>query len=405
MKKNIIIINPGPSAIYLSQSLANLGFHSIAVFTECMERRDKYFQVGQEIFDQQCHFDNPSLNELIDAIRPYHPVYIINGSDDSAPITDHLMQALLPKLANNPSTAQNRCDKFCMQEALHHQGLPYIQQIKVAKKNLATLNLDKIRFPCFCKPTHGIATMGGFKAENAASFRESVGKNAHINSSPEYLIQEFIVGEEFVVDSFSFQGQHFISSVQKYHKRLIDGTPTYCYCEIVSDPHLWNTCANFVKNCLNATDLKNGFAHTEIFRLEDGSFRLCEVNPRISGIKGYYNQLAKITHLYTQPEILAMCLRSEGARESSLSERKNFGRFLCLYNFSNHPLQDPKNNLRAFHSVKFYDLLKPLGTLPAQGPKNLAETDLFVLLAHEDVDVIHQETQAILSLESEGKLL
>jgi hypothetical protein len=185
---------------------------------------------------------------------------------------------------------------------------------------------------------------------------------------------------------------------------MIDNTPAYGYCEVVNDKAIWESCAHFVKQCLDATGLRNGFCHSEIFALEDGTFRLIEVNPRISGIKGYYNKLAKLLNLKTQPELLVDSLRSEPS-ESTFEQKKGYGRFLCLYNFSDRNLQDPGQKLLDFASVKFYQLLKPVGTSPNNEAKNLANTDLLVMLAHDDLSVIEQDTQAIFELEHAGKLL
>ncbi len=406
MHKNIIIVDPGPSAAYLAESLKQLGLNSIAIFTAPMESRDEYFRVATDVFDQQIFVDNASAEKCIAAAQALDPIFILNGSDDSAPITDRINTALLPGFANDPKTAVARCNKFNMQTALKAQGLPYIQQVRIARKDISSLDLTTIRFPCFCKPVHGICTVGGFKAENAHEFTTQMQKyvtHAKVNQ-PDYLIQEFIHADEYVVDTFSYQGKHYISSIQKYQKRLVGNTPTYGYCEVVDDKAAWEACAYFVKQCLDATGLHNGFCHTEIFALSDGSYRLIEVNPRISGIKGYYNKLAHLLSLNTQPELLAQCL-SAAPQESTFDQKKEYGRFLCLYNFSEKALQDPGKKLTHLASVKFYNLLKPVGTLPNDEPKNLATTDLLVMLAHRDLSVIEHDTHKLFELESSHQLL
>ena len=121
----------------------------------------------------------------------------------------------------------------------------------------------------------------------------------------DYLIGEYIEGEEYFVDTFSLRGKHYVSSVQKYYKDRTGNTPLYQYCEIECNPEILDTITSYVKKVLTTLGLNNGFGHTEIFLKKDNNPVLIELNPRISGGHGIGNQITNLAGLPTQPELLA----------------------------------------------------------------------------------------------------
>lgn len=405
--KTIVIINPFSSAAYLSEEFKKYGLPTIALFTTPKDELHAYIAPEENLFNKQIYLGSPTPAAILKELSAYKIAYIVNGNESSTHLTDLVNSEILPFYANDPNSSFLRSNKFCMQEALKKCGLPYIQQKKILIDKIDRSFLNGVKFPCYCKPVHGMATIGAFKASSPNELLKNLNEtkgHALLLDASEYLIQEFIEGDEFIIDTFSYHGNHLVSSVQKYKKQFINDVPVYRTIEIVHDKQIWNRCKDFVEKCLDIAHFKNGFAHSEIFLTSDNETKLIEINPRISGGKGYHNKLAKLEQLKSQIDLLVECVFDGPPQESVLVENLGIARILCLFNFSNRPLKDPSEHLFKFRSVKFYDLINPIGFLSKNERKTLADLDLLVMLYNQNREVLEQDTEDIFLLEKNGEL-
>lgn len=408
MKTTIALIDPYTSASYLANTMRDAGIITVAVFTKTPEKTGDYFKISSDLFDKQIFLDEPSANDIIETLGCYSINYIINGNEFSTNMTDQVTQELLPSLSNDPNTSHLRCDKFYMQETLKTHGLSNIRQEKLNIMDIKhSLANGTIKFPCFCKPIKGQGTIGAFKATNQQellSGLQNVLSTGAADKSSDYLIQEYVDGQEFFIDAFSFKGSHYISSVQKYQRQLTNGIPVLRYSEPVYNKALWDRCANFVKQALTVTELQNGFSHTEVFITPEDETKLIEINPRISGGKGYCNKLTKTLGLHSQVDLLLGNLNGN-IQESSIENKNGFARRLYLFNWTNNPLKDPSPYLENISSIHSYELLSPIGHVNASNNKYVSNIDLFVLMHNQDRNALESDSLKLFELEKSGLLL
>ncbi len=409
MKKIVAIIDPLISTTYLAQQLKQAGIFTIAIFRLPVSEIFVHALSNTCEFDKKIYLNNPSADNIINTLKSFSIDFILNGCELATTITDTITHRILPGIANNPNFSKLRFDKYWMQEALKNHKLPYIRQLKVIFSELINFPLNEITFPCFVKPVDGAGTVGSFYAENQGEFKENLlaikNKIQLPSTINEYLIQEYIVGDEFFVDSFSIHGKHYISSVQKYQRQLIHNIPVLRYSEVVTDTELWHQCTNFVASVMDATGLQNGFAHTEIFKLNDGSFRLIEINPRISGGSGFANQVAQLSGLDSQIDLLAQYLTTRLVNKKTVDNIHCFVRRLYLFNWNQQPLKNPAALLNKIESLYTYKLLRDIGTINNNSQKNVLNIDAFVVLCSQNRDQIEKDSQTIFQLEQDGKLL
>jgi hypothetical protein len=98
------------------------------------------------------------------------------------------------------------------------------------------------------------------------------------------VVQEYLTGTEYVVDSFSHEGVHTISDICRYRK-LSDGTHIAIYESMEFLPyHLPGHAelVTFVERVLDALGIEFGPAHTEVM-LTDRGPRLIETGARLAG--------------------------------------------------------------------------------------------------------------------------
>ncbi|WP_116963455.1 ATP-grasp domain-containing protein [Fastidiosibacter lacustris] len=392
--KTLLIIDPIHSAGYLSTALKEQGIYSIALFSD-MSNIAAFNQPAAHLFDRQIHLHGEqNVDTAIEALQNFRIDFVLNGCDQHLPFAEELARRLTPNTANKLESLHLRESKFLQQQAMAASGMPAIQQMLFDCTIPEYEAVIPFNYPVFAKPANGGGSIGIFMAKTYEELIEKLKSSPKmVNFDPihHYLIQEYIEGKEVVIDSFSVKGRHYISNIFTYRKNYYLGSPVYRTIEPIYDHGLRNQVISFVENVLNACDYQNGFAHTELFHLENGEFRLIELNPRISGASGFLNKMTKAQGLNTQDMMLVHYLRGDEPKTSDLNLSCHYVRTLCLYT---HKTID-FSQFASYHShVTFTQEPLDLSRTP-----DLTDIRSLVLLAHSSFDVLEHETSILLDMD------
>ena len=106
------------------------------------------------------------------------------------------------------------------------------------------------------------------------------------------LIQEFLSGKEYVVDSVSRDGKHKVTAIWEYDKREINGQfNVYFGMKIrAMDDDLMLSIVSYQRAVLDAVGIVNGPAHAEVMATATGPC-LVEVGSRCHGGEGTWQQV------------------------------------------------------------------------------------------------------------------
>ncbi|MGF1740292.1 ATP-grasp domain-containing protein [Vibrio profundum] len=405
MSRTILLVNPAPSNEYLSTELRKLGCRSIALLSRSLNQ-NKSLPIGKSCFDRDIRAIDMTPDECLALID--EPIdYVLNGTEDSIPLSDYLASKLTPQYQNNADTQHKRGTKYGQQNALKEAGLKAIEQIKIACTDINIAFASNLIYPLFAKPVLGAGSEGAFKAESSVELIRKL-KNAPSSGiyglNDMYLLQEYITGEEYCIDSFSCNGEVYFSGVFKYRRDRSTDVPIYESVDMVTDAILCKKIKAYIRDVLNACDVRNGFAHTEIFQLNDGSFRTVEINPRVAGFSGSTNIMSSIMGIASQPDLLANELNGTLDNLPSDTSLEGFGSILVLYHESEWIKTHP--NL-----VKYIELHPTL-------PQSLAEISLIsakamALISDKSIGVPASEITAfsicdrqklVARFQSEGKV-
>lgn len=403
---HLLFVDPFSSAHFLATKLKSAGIRVSAIYT--LSNTNNYLSMHPELFDQVYYLNQvKDLPELIKTLSSQNIDRVYYGSETSVAITDYLANILCPAHANSPATANYRTDKYEMQEALRQAGIPSVKQIKVTGALTAEqeAELSTWDFPVILKPVNNAGSNGVECCDTVDHIKFCLSKQDKINvfglEVNEYVIQEYLQGEEYIIDTFSIQGQHHLSGVLRTCRSLFQGKLICLYSETVSqytDDAI--ACIEYVKKCLTAVGLENGFGHTEVMMTDKGPY-LIEVNPRISGACGYVNKLFQACGYYAQIDLLiASC------QGIPVSEPQNplYGRRVCLQNYEERVISDL--NLPLLDSLPSFvetTMLKQPGTL-ATAPQSLTDTVAFLLLAHEKPQQVLEDYQRLIHWEQNLQL-
>lgn len=409
-KNYCLIVDPVVSGGEICQELLKKNFSVIAYKSGIFIQPDMY-EARFAKFPFEAVFSTLD-QEVIEALSKYNLHRVISGYEGSMDIADRLADMFCPRYANSPSTSIYRTNKYFMQEALKLADLPVIPQIIVDDEVLTQTQQSEIAswgFPVFIKPTCGGASVGVKRCNSIAevvSYLHLIMSNKS-KYFQEFVIQKYITGEEYFVDTISLDAHHKIVGVYKYVKKLFQGVPTYCYAEIV-DPYseVGIKSIEFVKQVLDVLGFYHGAAHTEIFITEHDPY-LIELNPRVSGGGGFINKLATITTGLNQFILLSESIDDPKkfltlyCHPARLQKR---GRVLILHSWKTKSFD--KFNEAAIQGLPSYIEHRCLKSKGDQltPPKDLMDCVAYVLLAHENQEQIEQDSQYIFELEEQGGL-
>ena len=186
--------------------------------------------------------------------------------------------------------------KHVMNERLCAAGLPTARQSIVQNVEEAEMFLDVLwggvgegcsKHSCIVKPCRGV---GSEDVHLCTSHQAVKGVVSSLLGTPRYgggrndevLLQEYLEGAEYAVDTVTRNGHIKVVAVWRYEKRPVNGAPfVYQGTQLVTrdDDHDAIRAVNFTLRALVGLSHTFGAAHTEVIITEDGP-RLIEVNTR-----------------------------------------------------------------------------------------------------------------------------
>jgi len=298
----VVVVDPYSTGRFYLYGLRARGFPIICVrssravdpaFSKVYEAHKDYFVKTLDFED----FDG--LSSLVDELRALAIkgiAAVIPGSDVGVVLGEELSEALGMELSNGTERLLQRTDKASMQDRLRECGIPACEQIKSGNlEELLSWAHTRGDWPLVAKPSGGCGSDGVFFCRSEQDLRaahaEIVGKtNPKGGVNDTVALQEFLAGEEYIVDTVSKNGQHLCVSIWSQGKRKdLPWNPT----GIITTENrllqptgtLQDVLVDYVFRVLDALDYKHGPCHTEVMFTARGPI-LIEVNCRMHGVQG-----------------------------------------------------------------------------------------------------------------------
>lgn len=244
----------------------------------------------QALFAQRYQLHEVGFEPLCQVLAAQHPEAVLTGSEFGVELADRLAATLgLP--GNDPRLSAARRDKALMAEQVAAAGLPVAAQLRTgsAEQACAWFQAQGAR-PVVVKPLDSAGSDQVFICRNTSQVRDAAdailgGTNLMMRDNHEVLVQEYLEGDEYVINTVSHQGRHWLSDAWRCTKTLSeDGRKIYDseYLLAPDDPCL-EALVGYVEGVLDALAIGEGPAHTEVILTAAGP-RLLETGARLSGL-------------------------------------------------------------------------------------------------------------------------
>jgi biotin carboxylase len=224
------------------------------------------------------------------AVARWRPTAVVVGSELGVSLADALAEALgLP--GNGTALSRARRDKHAMGEAVARAGLRTAAQAHGSDPDeLARWAQGRGAWPVVVKPVDSAGTDGvafcASPAEVRRAARELMGRANRMGSTNrELLVQERLEGQQFFLNSVSWEGVHHVSEIWRETKLTVPGA------SVVSDREDLlpatgpdqDVLVPYVTAVLDALGVAYGAAHTEVMLTAEGPV-LIECGARLQGM-------------------------------------------------------------------------------------------------------------------------
>ncbi|WP_244327684.1 ATP-grasp domain-containing protein [Roseibium sp. RKSG952] len=279
------------------------------------------------------------LSAVMAKLEPYNIVAAEAGLDAAIPLLDEICRRLgLP--GNDPELSLSRLDKYEMVAAISRAGLKTAAQKKTSQlADALNWQADAGTWPVIAKPSLGTANNNVFICTSARDIEHA---HARIVGQPnifgvgqaQLVLQEYLRGDEFIVNGVSARGKHYISDIWKY-KWIQEGRSTAIRDDfnlVPEDDSAVEPLRDYTCRMLDAVGVLVGPSHSEIMLTPEGA-AVVEIASRPMGINFSpeclrnsvgYSQVDLTLMAHLQPE---QFLRAFGGKVYS---RQNCAKVLCL---------------------------------------------------------------------------
>ena len=421
----VVIVDPFSSGAQLAARALALGYKLIMLFSETDSPVASLVQQGTCLQGAKIQHDdtNPdsmsALEETIAKLKevPHPIVAILPGAETGVLLADKLADKL--KTRTNPlylSTA--RRNKYVMGETIRKAGVRAVKQTIAsdwgeAQAFLREWNPDP--YKVIVKPNQSAGSDDVFLCNSEEEVKRGFDKiNGAINGlgvvNEGVLIQEFLEGKEYVVDSVSRDGKHKVMAIWEYDKRHVNGQFNVYFGMKIRcvDDELTRELVKYQQSVLDALEIKNGPAHAEVMLTKSGPC-LVEVGSRCHGGEGTWQPIADGCIGHNQIDVTLDCYirpdEFDKLPESS-DTMIRYGREVFLVARENGKIKaipgiDTIMSLRSF--VKCEMCVQP-------GDELKKTVDCFtrpgaIQLIHDDAKVVEEDYEAIRKLEVDGLFL
>ncbi len=289
LKKVCAIVDAYSSSNLYAPALKAAGYECIAIQSQAAPTNLIAGSFKPSDFTEVLKFTG-DLEEMVSELKKRSVQFIVPGMEMGLELADLIGERMGSHIFNDPHTSHLRRHKYDMVEAVRSCGLKSARQTKSSNLNEALSWAREVStWPLVVKPADSGGADRVFlcndEREFADAFHSSVGSLGRQGRIiKEMVVQEFMRGTEYIIDTVSHQGRHMIVNIWKYNRVAVNGAQfVYDTKELVPfEGEIQKQLIDYTQRALDAVGLRNGPAHNEVMMTNDGPM-LVEINARFGG--------------------------------------------------------------------------------------------------------------------------
>ncbi|MFL5344420.1 MAG: ATP-grasp domain-containing protein [Hyalangium sp.] len=278
-EKRVLIVGGGDALFHLLDRANRLGVATVVVQKRELVK-DELFQMAGHVLVMDYEKD-PLLEPIAQAIHRTQPLdRVISLTEYGLMPAARLSRALgLPALS--PEVVERTRDKHAMRQALSAAGFDVVKAALGRSVEDLVRFREKVGSKFIIKPRDGVGSQQVACVEEKTNLADTVAMFAG-----DFLMEEYLEGRELSVESFSFNGKHFVFGINEETKYFESSANPYV--EIAHEmPALLSESeragvVKFAGEFLDCIGISDGPAHTELKLTPQGP-RIIETHNRLAG--------------------------------------------------------------------------------------------------------------------------
>lgn len=203
-------------------------------------------------------------------------------ASDLASVTVGFVSCALGLPGNSAECVAMTTNKHLMRAAFARGCDPSPKSIQVMSvQELVNIDLD---YPLIVKPADRSGSRGITKLDSPEDLRGAYMRAYSESFSKAVLVEEFVRGREFSVESISWQGQHQILAITE---KFTTGAPRFIERAHLEPARvsslLFKKISNVVMHALDSLEVEYGASHAEVKVDENEAVRIIEIGARMGG--------------------------------------------------------------------------------------------------------------------------
>lgn len=238
--------------------------------------------VGKKYADFFFNVSTLDYDKLENVVQKFNPDGITTMATDQ-PIR------IIAKLCNKfnlPSidieTSNIVTDKYLMYRSFFRNNVPTAKTLLISEQSMIYNNYD-ISLPCIVKPVDSSGSRGVIKVENRSDIEKTLKYAMSYSKSRHVIIQEFLEGTEYSVETFVKNNDINIVAITEKHTT---GAPHFVETSHLQPAQLTEneriSLENLTKKAVKAVGITNGPVHLEAINTKNG-FYVIELGARLGG--------------------------------------------------------------------------------------------------------------------------
>jgi biotin carboxylase len=299
IKRHVGIVDPFSTGASLAAYIYSLGYRVIAIYSANMEQLSTMKNlIPQNLvleFDRIITFDE-GVESIATTLQDpkYNLIAVIAGAETGVELADRLSSRLGLR-TNGTEFSLARRNKYHMGETVRQAGVRAVKQVKASSWEEVADFLSEWNPEPFAVIAKPIDSAGSEDVTLCRSVEELQDAFGHIMGKVNglglvnnaVLVQEYLSGQEYVVDMVSRDGVHKAVALWKCDKRPVNGASfvLFGYIPILASDEFCHELISYQKTVLDALGIMNGPSHGEV-KWEQGEPCLVEVGARCHGGEG-----------------------------------------------------------------------------------------------------------------------
>ena len=401
----IALVDPYSAGAMFAEALRARGVKCIAIESSQAMPKAMKSRFNPAVFWDIIRHEN-NYGQTLAAVRRHCPDFVLPGGESGVELAETLSDELgLP--TNGAMLREARRDKYLMTEAVQSQGLrTAVQFLSSDVGEIVDWTQNTLDWPVILKPPKSVASDSIAFCRSADEVRAAADRILSATNilglrNHAVLVQEFLAGTEYIVDTASLDGRRKTTAIWQYSRPPIGKRGEFISYDAMTllpySGERQQALQSYAFKVLDALAINFGPAQCELMWV-DGEPVLVEAAARLSGgigallsgICGGISQIDETINILLEPERFLASLDNNPRLQRRavilfLVPRRH-GRLIRIRGL------DEIKRLPTLHSVS-------VGAQPGDMLKRVAGV---VTLIDEDIQAIERDLGVIRTIEREG---